>query len=457
MVVQAWEQAEFGKQAHGELWTISSDGDATRRRSLHKLLMCEDLSPLSPIHRLLSPLKLMNMRVGSHAMTLNFDTKYLFKRFATLVRGSEGIIVGHSHIQSAEIRRHLSNHPNFTGSVTTIATLFDGKDHQNVPKAVRLLSAVSSIRMIPDINLDPASRPIILLGHLLDSLLLPFITPELTLTDQLIHLSMAAHILLSLYHCNKTAFMPGQLYYDTQACIKNIYFCVAKQKVLDPDGKIFIGLCGTDRLEGEFGQIRSARGGSNVDLLQLSDRAASAAQISEIFARNPSWDRGHRRLSLTGKEGIDHTNPKLWIGDTTVKVVSLLTCWNTGKQKADTYLQAAGIKINFNELNLSMPVDMMRPQCTYVGLREDESDPSQINEAVDITSSASLENEGDTSPCELDDLLLDPATHDSPVEATTDLDSIFKKEDAWLKVGGRSIHKASAVRIALSEENVLKS
>ncbi|KIO25132.1 hypothetical protein M407DRAFT_211121, partial [Tulasnella calospora MUT 4182] len=342
LIATSWHEAEFGEPSHGEIWSFSSDGDGTRRRAMHKAFMCQELPSSTPIHRIISPLKLMNMRVGPTLITPNFDPKHIFKRYATMIRGNDGILINHSHLQCAEIRKYLYNHPQFENSSSTISSLFDGKDHQNVPKAVRLLRAVASVRDIPGIQSKPDARHIVLLGHLLDSLLLPFITPHLTLSDQLTHLSTTAHLMLALYRLNGTAFMPGQLYYDSQACIKNIYFCVAKQKLLDPTEKFFIGLCGTDRLEGEFGQIRTARGGPNVDLLQLSERAASAAHMSEIYAKNPNWDRGHRRLSLTGKEGIDHTNPKSWNGNITVGAVSLLTCWNNGRQAAETLLEAAG-------------------------------------------------------------------------------------------------------------------
>ena len=53
--------------------------------------------------------------------------------------------------------------------------------------------------------------------------------------------------------------MPGQLFYDTQASVKNAYFCVGKQKVLDPTKELFIGQSGSDRLEEEFGNIRTAK------------------------------------------------------------------------------------------------------------------------------------------------------------------------------------------------------
>lgn len=63
--------------------------------------------------------------------------------------------------------------------------------------------------------------------------------------------------------------MPPQLYVDIMIMIKNIFFCVAKTKADNPDGKFWIILLGTDCLEELFGILRTMVGNySNVDILQ---------------------------------------------------------------------------------------------------------------------------------------------------------------------------------------------
>lgn len=87
------------------------------------------------------------------------------------------------------------------------------------------------------------------------NILLPYVCVELSLSEQLTLLSMAAHMLLAMAHEDKagTKLMPSQLYINIMIMIKNTYFCVAKAKVDDPIGKFFLILLGTDRLEDIFG------------------------------------------------------------------------------------------------------------------------------------------------------------------------------------------------------------
>lgn len=121
--------------------------------------------------------------------------------------------------------------------------------------------------------------------------------------------------------------------------VKNLYFDVAKQRVLDPTARLYIGQRGSDRLEGEFGQWRTMDHNRNMDLLQLGNHGGPSSHMSKIFAGHPDWDRGHRQLKLESAEGVDHTNPKFWTGDVIVANVSLLTSWNSGRSQAITILQ----------------------------------------------------------------------------------------------------------------------
>lgn len=61
----------------------------------------------------------------------------------------------------------------------------------------------------------------------------------------------------------------------------------------------------------------------NCDVLQLVDRLAASADLVQTLNRHPSWNRGQRRLSYTGKEGVDHVNPMFFKGDVRVDQVFL--------------------------------------------------------------------------------------------------------------------------------------
>ncbi len=76
----------------------------------------------------------------------------------------------------------------------------------------------------------------------------------------------------------------------------------------------------------------------NCDILQLSERLAMAALITEILNLHPEWYSGSRRLNFTAptntstptdriSDKVDHINAKSWRGDLTVQNVNLKSCW----------------------------------------------------------------------------------------------------------------------------------
>jgi hypothetical protein len=135
------------------------------------------------------------------------------------------------------------------------------------------------------------------LGTFFRHILLPYVCIDLSLSEQLVHLSAAAHLMLALFAEDKTCtkLMPTQLYIDIMIMIKNVYFCVAKTKVDNPSGSFWIILLGTDRLEELFGILRTMVGNdANLDILQLGDRITNTMEVSAIFAKYPWWDKPPR-------------------------------------------------------------------------------------------------------------------------------------------------------------------
>ncbi|KAJ7734187.1 hypothetical protein DFH07DRAFT_967734 [Mycena maculata] len=180
-------------------------------------------------------------------------------------------------------------------------------------------------------------------------LLTPYMYIELSLHEQLIHLSTAAHLLFILYSDDGTGtnFMVNQTYVNLMVMIKNVFFCVAKTKIDIPDGKFFIILLGTDHLEVLFSLVRTAIGtDSNVNVLQLGSRCSNLTEVGLILAGQPNWDRSPRRLKLPmiiNEAGYincnaDHINPASWKGDTHVRDVTLLTAWKQGRRKAEDFV-----------------------------------------------------------------------------------------------------------------------
>lgn len=197
-----------------------------------------------------------------------------------------------------------------------LESIFNPKDHMNVKNAVILLSSIYDLLMSMDLeSLTPDMQTLALLGRFCGFLVRPFKTPSMSLSLQLKSLSAAGHLLLVLFRLNPTSFCPGQRYYDIQSMIKNAFWTVAKQQLLDEEQHFYITQLGEDRLEVTFGIYRLKDNSQNVDILQLAQRASSTAETTRIFARHPDWDRGHQRLRMEGVEGVDHTNPRSWIGD----------------------------------------------------------------------------------------------------------------------------------------------
>jgi hypothetical protein len=79
-IVDAWAISPFGEQMHGSIWSIASDGDATRRAGMYVICMHEEFSPSSPLYENLGALVGLNLFTGKKGLIMDFDIKHLFKR-----------------------------------------------------------------------------------------------------------------------------------------------------------------------------------------------------------------------------------------------------------------------------------------------------------------------------------------------------------------------------------------
>ncbi|KAJ8456665.1 hypothetical protein ONZ45_g18629 [Pleurotus djamor] len=454
LAIRAFKTSPSGGVFGNKLFSIATDGDAVRRRSVHKICMDRTLDPSSPLYVHLSPLPLMNLQCGEDDLVADIDFKHLFKRIATGIRQKTGLLIGTSQVTPSMIKKAFCDYLRLDREA--VETLFDPKDHQNVPKTNRMLKAIYDLSQLPDFIACITNRPIALLGQLVGSLILPFTNVNLSLREQLQSLSMAAHMTLALYRLSATSFVSGPLGYDIPTTCKAVYWCVAKQMVMDPSGVFYIGQMGSDRLEGDFGQYRTGiRGARNFDIMELADRATATQTLSEILLREFEWDRGHRRLKLEGAEGIDHTNPTSWKGDVSLESLSLLTCWSAGRRSATKILSEHGINVDFSSLESSPPgkdIDILHPRGSFVGLREEtlEDSTPPVLAATPISDSPEA-IDGDVS---IDDVI--PSMDDSS-GSNTELDQVYDQKSMWLSVEGKSVHKASIVRCLLSSDDGLKS
>ena len=253
-------------------------------------------------------------------------------------------------------------------------SLIDPADKQNVPKAVTLIQSMYQLKSLDTHNYTPSKinehQSLAAVGEIFSSFMDPFTNVTMSLSDQLISLSKYAHTIFALYQKHSTNFMTSALYADSQAIVKDGYFCVAKQKLLDPQANFYIMHCGTDRLETDFCLARTQNHHPNFDLLDLSGKLATSSLIDSIYARNPALDPGSRRLKATGVIGVDHLNPKSWIGDVNVGKVSLQWCWEEGRRKASSLISSiyrGTPVVDFSAVFISAGYDLLRPSGRYVG------------------------------------------------------------------------------------------
>ncbi|KAJ6491055.1 hypothetical protein C8R45DRAFT_826083, partial [Mycena sanguinolenta] len=327
----------------------ASDGEARRGKAFVMEFMKRPLAPESPIFPLLEGLEFMNLLVGDDDMTADKDAKHALKCLRNLTMRDAGIKVRGFRVTAAIIREHLEHNG---VKDRTICSFLNPRDRQHVMVAFSLLKAFWELPVAPMDSAPTFSRAreaLAIFGKLAYYLIMPYVSVDLDLSTQLTYLSAAAHLLLDLYsHDNtKTAFMPNQTFVNLMIMIKNVFFCVAKTKIDNPDGQFWLILLGTDRLETFFGLLRSAIGpDSNVDILQLANRASGLAEIAMIMAEHPEWDCAPRRLKLPAvseagdilPSGFDHLNPTSWRGNTEVRHVSPLTCWIRGRKLIEEFL-----------------------------------------------------------------------------------------------------------------------
>lgn len=249
--------------------------------------------------------------------------------------------------------------------------LLDPQDKQNVPKAVTLLQSLLQLKDL-SASLSPTTehhrQAIIFLTEVLGWFLLPFILVDMSLSEQVEHLAAFGFGAAYLWIKHGGACLTGALYTDTQSVIKNIIFTIARMQVIDPELKLFILHEGTDRLEGLFSDCRTQDHAQNFDIEQLAGKLSVATLINVEW--NPDLNQGHRCLDLRGAMGIDHVNPKSWIGNTFVGNVDLEISWKRGQKKAEDHMhEFFNDSISFDHLFSKPDCDLLRPLSgKYVGV-----------------------------------------------------------------------------------------
>ena len=326
--------------------SLASDGESRRGKALTNLTYVAPLAPSSPIYDHLAHLDLMDYFVGPDDITADKDYKHIFKRLRNALLRENGCLVHSVHLTRAVIRKHFKD----SGSTDThINHVLDPTDKQDVVLAYSLLKGLWSLPPADPVSSTAtytrAREALCIYGELSYHLVFPYICIDLSLSEQLEHLSAAIHLILALYVLDgaRSEFIPSPLFIDISIMIKNAFFCVAKAKVDHPNEPFFLVLLGTDRLESLFGILRTMVGNdANLDILQLSLRITSTTEVSSILAKHPEWDKGPRRLRLPTvsrsfdklTNSVDHLGPRSYLRPDKLypSGLTLATPWKRGRQ-----------------------------------------------------------------------------------------------------------------------------
>ncbi|KAJ6541961.1 hypothetical protein B0H10DRAFT_2244898 [Mycena sp. CBHHK59/15] len=369
-----------------------------------RLAFSRTLAPESDIYPILSDLLLMDFHVGEDDITADKDAKHIFKWGRNRLLRMLGMKVFGVQITPAIIRAHLQQAGHSTQHINSVLR---PDDKQDVELAYELLKDLWNLPPAPE-----GSRPgfiaardaLRIIGSFFYDLIFLYICVDLTLSEQLEHLSTAAHLNLLLYRDGQKEALPMLLFTDIMIMIKNAYFCVAKAKVDDPTGNFWLILLGTDRLEELFGILRTMIGNDrNLDMLQLVERITGTTEVANIFAQYPHWDHPPRRLHLPAlardstalPNSVDHIKPGLWRGDTSVASVSPQTCWIRGRRLIEQELPA--LAKYFRALDTAYNVNILSPLGELIvhkdlDVDDNEDDDEQAAAAPKSSVSPDLED-----------------------------------------------------------------
>jgi hypothetical protein len=434
-------------KTHIRITSLASDGETRRGSAFVHLTFKHELSSQSPIFDLLQNLSFLNLYVGDDDLTCDKDYKHIFKRFRNLFVRPRGVTLNCRRITPDTIMNQFKSEGL---SADHIRSLFNPDDKQDVKMALNMLKDIWSLpRASSCTNLNRGflenREALWILGKLLFHLVFPYICIDLSLSEQIEHLSAVAHLALALYKQAGKEFIPNGLYIDTMIMVKNIIFCVAKAKIDDPDGEFFPIQLGTDRLEELFGILRTMVGNdANVDMLQLVSRLSGTTEVANILAKYPHWDSSPRRLkfnALTREskeilDSADHIKPPSWTGNAKLKDVSLQTSWNRGRRLVEE--ECEFVKPILEDIERA-GANMLSPSGTLLFNLPD--DPEDIDESLEDPPDAPVDTNL-TSPEATDDADLRVEVEDCLGEGLDNEVQIFDKK---ITIKGINISKARAL------------
>jgi hypothetical protein len=168
--------------------------------SFIRLTFKNKLQQNSPIYPFLKPLKFLNLYVGDDDLTCDKDWKHIFKCWRNLLLQQWGIVVNGKCITPDIIQDHFKS---VDLSVDHIRSIFNPEDKQDVNMAFDMLKDIWNLPCTSTTDrrgFIDACEALWILEKLLFHLVYPYLGVNLSLSEQIEHLSAAAHLALILFH-----------------------------------------------------------------------------------------------------------------------------------------------------------------------------------------------------------------------------------------------------------------
>jgi hypothetical protein len=456
--------------------SVQTDGDSTRRKGGFTLLTSCELNRSSALGKLIYPLMGMNCMVGPHDITIGFDWKHNAKRerfylcflilsltlisgMSSALRSSDGVcILGRA--VTAPLLAQFFAQAGFRER--EIVAMLEPADAQNVPAAIALIQSLRVIGGIPDSQLPHLTQrkdrnAIRVLAEIFGAFINAFINSTSSLSQQMTSLAKYAFLAAYYFRQEKDRFLNNVLFTDSIACVKDAFFSLAKQQILDPEQDFFLFLLGTDGVEKLFAAARMTGGHSpNFGLYELTQRLSSALDINRILSQYPEWYTGHRRLSTARGTHADHLSPSAWKGNAKAGSVQLTQVWNVGAEEARRvigWFTDLDHPVNWVEFFSAADCDIQRP-CSgsgYPGVVCDARLPAKVEASINDADVAESDDEDDNDEAaatpdvaELEsdgDIMLDDDT------VAGSLDALAKKRAHSIYIHGKWIHMSTVVRL----------
>jgi len=335
--------------------SLASDGESHCGRALANLMYVAPLVPSSPIYDQLSHLALMDCFVGPDNITVDKDYKHIFKWLCNALLHENGCVILNIHLMHTLIGKHLKD----SGLTDThINYVLDPTDKQDIVLAYGLLKDLWSLPPADPLSSTPtyikSCEALCTYGNMSYHLIFLYICVDLSLAEQLEHLSAVAHLVLALYVLGdaQSLFIPSPLFVDIGIMVKNAHFCIAKAKVDHPNQPFFLALLGTDQLESLFGILHTMVGNdTNIDVLQLALCITSTTEVLTILSKHPEWDRSLCQLCLPTvsknlddlSRSLDHVGPRAYPRHDKLYPASLTlaTSWKRGRHAMDSVYRSS--------------------------------------------------------------------------------------------------------------------